>query len=82
MSFRYPKIWELGAALVPVYWTFTGWNAPLSMGSEIKDPHIILPKVMVLGPLLVMILYMLFALVTICVIPYNILQITAEPKHP
>lgn len=74
MPFTHPTVSQLGMALVPVYWTFTGWNSPLTLGEEIENPHKIIPLAMICGPLLVTLLYLLFAFVFIAVIPYASLQ--------
>jgi APA family basic amino acid/polyamine antiporter len=74
IPFKSPKLLGLGAALVPVYWTFAGWNSPLTLGEEIKDPHRIIPLAMILGPIFVTLLYLLFSFVFISVVPYTELQ--------
>ena len=61
---------KIGAALVPVYWTYMGWNSPLSLGAELKEPARVIPRVMIFGPLFVMTIYFLFAFVFVSVIPY------------
>lgn len=73
-KFEYPNLFHLGVALVPVYWTFTGWNSPLSLGAEIKNPKKVIPLVMIAGPVIVTFIYFLFALVFLCLMPYNQLQ--------
>lgn len=69
-----PSLLGLGAALVPVYWTFSGWNSPLTLGEEIRDPHKIIPLTMILGPLIVTAIYAIFSFVFISIVPYNTLQ--------
>jgi APA family basic amino acid/polyamine antiporter len=69
-----PSLLGLGAALVPVYWTFSGWNSPLALGEEIRDPHRIIPLTMVLGPIIVTAIYGIFAFVFISIVPYSVLQ--------
>ncbi|MCE9499017.1 MAG: APC family permease, partial [Leptospira sp.] len=54
-----------------VYWTYMGWNSPLSLGAELKEPAKVIPRVMIFGPLFVMAIYFLFAFVFISVIPYH-----------
>jgi APA family basic amino acid/polyamine antiporter len=65
-----PEMLELGAALVPVYWTFSGWNSPLALGAEIENPHKTIPRAMIFGPMLVTLIYLLFSFVFIAVVPY------------
>ena len=69
-----PTFFQLSAALVPVYWTFMGWNAPLTLGEEIQNPTRNIPLIMILGPLVVTCIYFLFAFGFTAVIPYSILQ--------
>jgi basic amino acid/polyamine antiporter, APA family len=70
IPFEMPKLLGLAAALVPVYWTFSGWNSPLSLGAEIQNPEKIIPRTMILGPLIVTVIYLLFSFVFIAVVPY------------
>jgi len=69
-----PSLLGLGAALVPVYWTFSGWNSPLTLGEEIRDPHRIIPLTMVFGPIIVTAIYGIFSFVFISIVPYSVLQ--------
>lgn len=69
-----PGLTSLASALVPVYWTFSGWNSPLAMGAEIKEPEKIIPKAMLYGPIIVTLFYLLFASVFLAILPYNELQ--------
>lgn len=78
IPYKGPNLLQLGTALVPVYWTFTGWNSPLALGEEIKNPGKVIPLTMILGPTLVMLLYLSFAFVFIAVIPYQVLQAGKE----
>ncbi len=69
-----PDFLKLGSALVPVYWTFTGWNSPLTLGGEIRDPEKVIPKIMISGVFVVTTIYFLFALVFISVLPFEVIQ--------
>lgn len=66
-----PSWFGIGMALVPVYWTFSGWNSPLALGAEIHNPEKIIPKTMIIGPLLVTIIYSLFSFVFVALISYE-----------
>ncbi len=68
---EFPSWFELGMALVPVYWTFSGWNSPLALGAEIHNPEKIIPKTMILGPILVTLIYSLFSFVFVALISYD-----------
>ncbi|MCB1177822.1 MAG: amino acid permease, partial [Leptospiraceae bacterium] len=70
LPYEPPKLLGLGAALVPVYWTFSGWNSPLALGAEIANPHKTIPRAMIFGPMLVTLIYLLFSFVFIAVVPY------------
>jgi APA family basic amino acid/polyamine antiporter len=70
IPFEFPGPLELATALVPVYWTFSGWNSPLALGAEIQNPEKVIPKTMILGPVIVTFIYLLFSFVFICLIPY------------
>ncbi|MDX1958961.1 MAG: amino acid permease [Leptospiraceae bacterium] len=74
LPITFPSLIGLGSALVPVYWTFAGWNSPLALGEEIEDPERTIPRAMILGPILVTILYLLFSFVFIAIIPYHEFQ--------
>lgn len=49
----------LGAALVPILFTYLGWNAPVYIASEIRDPARTLPRALLLGTALVTALYLI-----------------------
>jgi basic amino acid/polyamine antiporter, APA family len=70
IPFQMPELFGLATALVPVYWTFSGWNSPLALGEEIQNPEKIIPKTMILGPMIVTVIYLLFSFVFIAVVPY------------
>jgi basic amino acid/polyamine antiporter, APA family len=74
ITYENPGLLGLGAALVPVYWTFSGWNSPLALGEEIKDPHRIIPLTMIFGPIIVTLIYLLFSFVFVSIVPYKSLQ--------
>ena len=54
-----PGIWivAFGSALVPVYFTYSGWSAAAYLGGEMKDAARSLPRALVLGTGLVTIIY-------------------------
>lgn len=39
--FTLPDLLPSGTALVVIYRTYAGWNSPLAMGEEIKNPEAI-----------------------------------------
>jgi APA family basic amino acid/polyamine antiporter len=50
---------SLARAYLPVYFAYSGWNAAIYVGGEIRDPGRNLPRALVGGTLLVTVLYML-----------------------
>jgi basic amino acid/polyamine antiporter, APA family len=52
-------IGALGAALLPVFYSYDGWQTAGFMDRELKDPHITLPRGLVFGVLGVVALYVL-----------------------
>jgi APA family basic amino acid/polyamine antiporter len=48
----------LGAAMLAVYWTYSGWNAAAYVASEMKDPRRNLPVALLAGTALVTALYL------------------------
>lgn len=78
MEFKMPDFFSSGTAMVAVYWTYSGWNSPLALSEEIKHPENVIPRTMIIGPMLVMVLYLLFCLVFLSVLPYQNLQNSAD----
>jgi amino acid transporter len=60
---------SFGAALSAALWAYDGWNGLTQVGSEIRDPHITIPKVLILGMLGVMLVYMLTNIAYFYVLP-------------
>lgn len=53
--------WSAGAwllALIPVMFTFSGWNAPAYLGGEFREPGRTLPRAFALGMCVVLVLYL------------------------
>ncbi|UCE03115.1 MAG: amino acid permease, partial [Candidatus Latescibacterota bacterium] len=48
----------LGAAMVPVYFTYSGWNAAAYLAGEIRKPGVNLARALVLGTFLVTLFYL------------------------
>jgi APA family basic amino acid/polyamine antiporter len=59
----------LGAAMMPVFFTYSGWNVAAYVASEIRDPERSLPRALVGGTLAVMLLYLAVNLVLLLVVP-------------
>lgn len=67
---------SISIALVAVYWTYTGWNAPLTLGEEVSNAKKNLPLVMILGPIFVLCIYLFFSISFLSFIPFIELQYT------
>jgi APA family basic amino acid/polyamine antiporter len=53
--------WTIGGwllALIPVMFTFSGWNAPAYLGGEFREPGRSLPRAFVIGTCIVLALYL------------------------
>ncbi|MGE3706793.1 MAG: APC family permease, partial [Vicinamibacterales bacterium] len=62
-----PASWLL--ALIPVMFTYSGWNAASYLAEEIKDPGRNVPRALGLGTLAVVIIYLLLNLLYLFVLP-------------
>jgi APA family basic amino acid/polyamine antiporter len=63
-----------GLALSPVLFTYLGWNAPVYVASEIRDPARTLPRSLFLGLGLCTLSYLLLNLVYLYALPLTVLQ--------
>jgi len=52
-------VWAFGAALIPVMFSFGGWQNVNYVAEEIKDPRRNLPRSLILGTALVVVVYVL-----------------------
>jgi APA family basic amino acid/polyamine antiporter len=66
-----------GLALSPVLFTYLGWNAPVYVASEIRDPGRTLPRALFLGLGLCTLAYLALNLVYLYALPLEVLR--AEP---
>jgi APA family basic amino acid/polyamine antiporter len=62
-------ILALGAAMIPVFFTYTGWNAAAYVAGEIREPGRNLARALVLGTALVTLLYLVINLVLLAMVP-------------
>jgi basic amino acid/polyamine antiporter, APA family len=62
-----PASWLL--ALIPVMFTYSGWNAASYLAEEIRDPGRNVPRALGLGTLAVVVIYLLLNLVYLFVLP-------------
>jgi APA family basic amino acid/polyamine antiporter len=59
----------LGVAMLPVFFTYSGWNAAAYLAGELRDPGRSLPRGLLGGTLLVTLVYVLINTVFLVVIP-------------
>lgn len=62
------------AALVPIFFAFTGWNVTLYLAEDIKEPERNIPLSMILSLGFVTLVYMLFCLTLLATIPFETLM--------
>ena len=62
-----PTMWLL--ALIPIMFSFSGWNAATYVAEEIRDPARNVPLAMVLGTAAVVVIYLLLNLLYVYAIP-------------
>jgi APA family basic amino acid/polyamine antiporter len=62
-----PAGWLL--ALIPVMFTYSGWNAAAYVAEEVRDPDRNLPRALALGTLAVVVLYLLLNLLYLFALP-------------
>ncbi len=67
-----------GLALSPVLFTYLGWNAPVYVASEIRDPATTLPRALFLGLGLCTFAYLALNVVYLYALPLDVLR--AEPN--
>lgn len=60
---------RFGLALVSVLWVYDGWADVSFVGGEVKDPERNLPRVLILGTLIIIGLYLLANLAYLAVLP-------------
>ena len=59
----------LGLALIPVLWTYGGWQEGTYVTGETKDPRRVLPRALMIGTLTITVFYLLLNLVYIYLVP-------------
>lgn len=63
-------------AMVPILFTYLGWNAPVYVASELRDPARTLPRALLGGTLLVTLLYLLLNAVYLYAVPLDAMYAT------
>ncbi|MDA9109363.1 amino acid permease [Woeseiaceae bacterium] len=65
---------SFAVSLIYVSYAYTGWNAATYLSSELEDPQKNLPKILISGTLIVMVLYVLLNYVFLTVTPIEDMQ--------
>ena len=68
----------LALAFLPVYFAYSGWNAAIFIGGEIKDPGRNLPRALVGGTIVVTVLYLILCVGFLSVFSMGALANTGE----
>ena len=64
----------LGLALIPIIFTYTGWNAVTYIASEVHNPETTLPQALALGTLITIAVYLALNLLYLYAVPVAQLQ--------
>jgi basic amino acid/polyamine antiporter, APA family len=66
------------AALIPVMWTYDGWADLSFMGGEVKDPARNLPRALILGTGLIVLVYLLMNFAYLYLLPIEVMGASAR----
>jgi APA family basic amino acid/polyamine antiporter len=69
----------LGLALVPVLFAYSGWQTSSFMTAELKEPHVTLPRGIVVGVVVVIVLYLAVNAVCLRTLGVDALAATSTP---
>jgi len=64
-----PILIAIGAALVPMAYTYSGWDSTVLVGEEVKRPESVIPFSLILGTLATTLLYVLMNAVYLYAVP-------------
>lgn len=71
MLYRTPEVSSVSLALIPIFWSYSGWNSALYVGSEIHQPEKTIPRSMTLGVAFITLVYLLLSFVILTVFPVD-----------
>jgi APA family basic amino acid/polyamine antiporter len=66
-----PIVFAIGAALVPMAFTYSGWNATVLVAEEVRRPERVIPLSLILGTLLTTLIYVLMNAVYLYAVPLH-----------
>jgi basic amino acid/polyamine antiporter, APA family len=69
----------MGLAMVPVLFSYSGWQTSSFMSAELKDPHVTLPRGMIIGVVTVVVLYLAVNAVSLRALGVDNLAATNAP---
>jgi APA family basic amino acid/polyamine antiporter len=72
---------EMGEALIPVFFAYSGWNAATYVAGEMRDPRRSLGKALAIGTALCVALYLAINAVYLRAMPLASLRTAAEPAR-
>ena len=72
LPLAHPFFVALPLALIPIMYTYSGWDAAIYVAGEIKDPRRTIPKAMFLGASMVTLVYLALACLYIYAIPVTV----------
>jgi basic amino acid/polyamine antiporter, APA family len=73
-TMSYKTVSALGLALIPIVFTYTGWNAVAYIASEVRHPETTLPQALALGTLITIAIYLALNLLYLYAVPVTQLQ--------
>ena len=76
---RPASLLAFGAALVPILFSYGGWQSANSVAEEMREPRRTLPRALVLGTAIVVVVYVLVNLVYLMTLTRDGLAATATP---
>ena len=65
-----PSFGRLAAAMIPIFFTYAGWNVTLYLAEDIKNPEKVIPISMIVSLGLITLVYTLFCFVLLARIPF------------
>jgi basic amino acid/polyamine antiporter, APA family len=75
-------VFAIGAALVPMAFTYSGWNATVLVAEEVRSPERVIPISLILGTVLTTLIYVLINAVYLYAVPLSeILSLTNVAEH-
>jgi basic amino acid/polyamine antiporter, APA family len=72
----------LGAALVPLAFTYSGWNATVMVAEEVRRPERVIPISLILGTLLTTLIYVLMNVVYLYAVPLTEIASLKQDRPP